>query len=339
MTPLRIGLVGFGWFGRKHYAAWRHVPNVKVVAVADRNLAAILAEPTSASQTSFHTADQDSYDMDVAGYATLQEMLCAEKLDLIDVVVDEANHYAVAKEALQAGLSVIVEKPFVTRYDDACELASVALAKRLHVYAGHLLRFDNRILMIQDMITKGEIGDIKYMSFKRNFQAKAHSVYGRTHPFFSALVHDIDLSLLFAKQKVTKVTAETRFLLGHDTPDVLIGALSFGSHLLCTVENVWHVSPGCPYGFENEFTLYGCKSTVIQRNVPVVEIWDGRRAECPDLFFWPTLHGETQGALRSMLEHYADCYRKGKDSDIVPMADVVECMRVADMLITASKVE
>ncbi|MHA1268181.1 MAG: Gfo/Idh/MocA family protein [Candidatus Helarchaeota archaeon] len=333
MKRLKIGIVGFGWFGKKHYAVWKDLEFVEVVAIADKNIENV-AKMDKSLQEKFHV---ESSDLKIAIeniplYKSVEELLTNEEVDAIDIVVDEKNHYSVAKTALEYGKHIIVEKPFVTKLQHALDLTSIAKREKKKIFVGHILRFDRRNRYIKDYIEAGKLGDIRYLSFKRNFQSVAHKVYGRTHPFFSAMIHDIDLALWFTGKKVINAYAYTKHLLGHENPDVLIAIIEFENNILCRIENIWHVSSSCPYGFEYEIALYGSKSTVIQSNTPDIKVWAESRVEYPELFFWPVIGDKVGGALREELAHFAKCILEGRSSEIIPIDDVKEGIRVAKML-------
>jgi predicted dehydrogenase len=133
-------------------------------------------------------------------------------------------------------------------------------------------------------------------------------------------------------KKVVSAYAFTKHLLKRENPDVLIAVLEFENDILCRIENVWHVSSSCPYGFEYEIAIYGSKATIVQSNIPDIKVWSEKRVEYPELFFWPIIGGKIDGALRKELEHLARCIMEGKESDIVPLEDVVEGIKIAEML-------
>ncbi len=332
MDKIKVGIVGFGWFGKKHFKVWRDIDSVEVVAIADKNINRVIKEKPL--QEKFHI-ESETLELELKGiplYTSIEELLQHEDVDVIDVVVDEENHYSVAKTALEYNKHIIVEKPFVTKYNHALELVNTATQKGLKIFVGHILRFDKRNQYIKDYIRKGYLGEIRYLSFKRNFQPTAHLVYGRSHPFFSAMIHDIDLALWFTQKKVVKAYAFTKHLLKRENPDVLIAVLEFENDILCRIENIWHVSSSCPYGFEYEIAIYGSKATILQSNTPDIKVWSENRVEYPELFFWPTIGGKIDGALKEELEHFVKCIRENKESEVIPLRDVVEGIKVADML-------
>ena len=333
MNKLNIAVIGAGWFGRKHCSVWQGIPGARLLAVCDPLVNEIFYKE-DAAQASFHVNDKDNFDPSlVKKYTDIKELLRNEEIDVVDICVPEEAHAEVALYALEQEKHIIVEKPFTTSYETAKKIVAMAQTKNRHVYVGNILRFDRRNRMIREKVTGKAAGELCFMSFKRNFQKQAHKIYGRTHPFFSALVHDIDLALWFSGKKVQQVKSFTQHRLKQKHPDVLLGTLEFDDGLLCSLENIWHVNASCPYGFENEMALYADHATIIQRNVPVIEFWNDEKAECPDMFFWPSVDGRTEGALRDMLEHYLFCASQNIESDILPMADAVEGIRVAQMLV------
>jgi len=54
--------------------------------------------------------------------------------------------------------------------------------------------------------------------------------------------------------------------------------------------------------------------------------------EYPELFFWPVIGGQINGALREELAHFAKCILENRESEIIPVDDVIEGIRVAEML-------
>jgi UDP-N-acetylglucosamine 3-dehydrogenase len=338
VDKLKIGIVGFGWFGKKHFKVLQNIGYVEIAGIADKNIENIIKSIEKSPQSEFHVEEEFKINLgDIPLYKSVEELISRENVNAIDVVVDEDNHYHVTKYALEHKKDIIVEKPFVTQYKHAIELREIANKNQCKIFVGHILRFDRRIRYIKDLINKGEIGEIRYISFKRNFQSKAHLVYGRANPFFSAMIHDIDLALWFTGKKVTNMYAFTKYLLNRKNPDVLLAILEFENNILCRIENIWHLSSSCPYGFEHELCIYGSKATVIQSNTPIIEIWGERGVRYPELFFWPVIEGNIEGALKDELEHFIKCILENKDSDIVPLDEVIETIRIADTLSNIAK--
>lgn len=342
MKRIRVGIAGYGWFGHIHAETWRSLPNVDLVAICDTDATAHAAGSVRA-QDAFHVATRssapDKQAMPQRAFTDVRTMIAECSLDLLDVVVPESAHFEVAKAGLDAGLAVLVEKPFVTSKTEATALLQLATANGANIHVGHVLRFDSRYqALIHELQHRRQ--DILTMSLSRNFQESAHAVYGRTHPFFSACIHDIDVALWAMGVRPTRATAVTRHFLGQQHPDVLIGLLEWESGATAVIQNAWHLSKSCPYGFtfDSSFLLRGATYRI--RNLPDLEVWsDGDGVKSPELFFWPEQDGERRGALRAELAYVADCVSEGRPSARVPLADVHAVICVAEALITSESIQ
>jgi predicted dehydrogenase len=94
-------------------------------------------------------------------------------IDLIDVCLPDSLHYEVAKAALEAGKHVYCEKPLAETASEARELADLARSKNLITRVGHAFPRNPVHDLAKDLITSGEIGEIKL------FKACQHiDVYG-----------------------------------------------------------------------------------------------------------------------------------------------------------------
>ena len=124
--PLRVAFIGTGNMAKLHLKALRKVETPhRVVAACDLNEVgarefAALAEGAAA-------------------YTSSAEMLEAEKPDLVHIVTPAGHHFGPAKECLEAGASIYVEKPFVESLEEAEVLTQLAREKGLVVCAGHQL--------------------------------------------------------------------------------------------------------------------------------------------------------------------------------------------------------
>ncbi|HEY1585878.1 MAG TPA: Gfo/Idh/MocA family oxidoreductase [Polyangia bacterium] len=337
MRRLRVGLVGFGWFGRIHAQAWARVPSVELVAICDRDAAALENGGGALPQDAFHRdAGHAVADGPRASrYQSLEAMLAAERLDLVDVVAPEAEHVALARSALAAGVDVIVEKPFASVAAEARALVAEARALGRRLYAGHILRFDRRHRALkEDLDSRGAA--LRHLSLQRHFQSSALAVYGRSHPFLAALVHDIDIALWLTGRRVARVQATTHGWRSPATVDVAVGQLRWDDGLVATLQNSWHLAAGCPYGFEFDTRVFADGATYTLRNEPVLQVWDGAGAAAPELFFWPLVGGQRDGALVDELTHFAGCAAAGIESSRVPLDDVVHGLEVAEALVRAS---
>src|SRR5438309_141393 len=97
MRTIRFGLIGYGAWGSHHARAITSVPGAELVAVAAH------------SEANCVRAQADHPKAIV--YADYHELLAREELDVVDVVLPSDLHYAVAKDVLESGRHLLLEKP------------------------------------------------------------------------------------------------------------------------------------------------------------------------------------------------------------------------------------
>ncbi len=334
MDKLKICIVGFGWFGKMHYSVYKDMNNVEVVGVCDVNVESFSSSQKSL-QDEFHkdvSHDKDSLDENIKVYTDVRVMLEELKPDLLDIVVPEDKHIDVALIGIEYGCDLIIEKPMTVSYKDAIKIQQEAEKKEIHVYVGQILRFDDRYRALEEMLAQTNKNDIRHITMERNFQSKSHYVYGRVHPAYSCLAHDIDLTLWLSKNKVKSVNAFANSFLDRKYPDNIVAVLELENGSIATIQNTWHVAQKCPYGFEFSTKIFTKDNTFTIKNEPVIHNWSNDTVDYPELFFWPKINGKIKGALKTELEHYVRCGLSKIESPILSLNDVVEIIKVASAI-------
>ena len=132
--------------GRVHLEALRRVESVDAAAIVGRNAQAVqrLASGFSVPKT---TTDY-------------RDVLRDSSIDAVHVCTPNAQHFSMAKEALQAGKHVLCEKPLTTTVAEAEELASLAAQKGLRNCVCHNLRYYPMVQQMRRLREAGELGEI-----------------------------------------------------------------------------------------------------------------------------------------------------------------------------------
>lgn len=113
-NKLRIAIIGSGMMGVQHAEAIRRVPGTEIVALADPNLA---------------LAEKICLELCIPkAYADYQQMLRSEQLDAVHICTPNSTHFAIAKDAIEAGLHVYCEKPLAISAEETSELCRLAKA-------------------------------------------------------------------------------------------------------------------------------------------------------------------------------------------------------------------
>ena len=121
-APLRIGIVGAGYIAGWHAEAIAAVRETLLTAVCDRTLP--LAEALAGGYGA-------------RAFASLAEMAAAGACDAVYILTPPNLHRALALEALELGLHVLVEKPVALSAEETREIDAAAVAAGLHFAAGH----------------------------------------------------------------------------------------------------------------------------------------------------------------------------------------------------------
>jgi scyllo-inositol 2-dehydrogenase (NADP+) len=148
---IEVGLIGFGLAGRAF-----HAPVIR--AVPGLHLAAIL-------QRSGNEAAEKYPDVRIV--RTLDELLAIQEIRLIVIATPNETHYPFARQCLEAGRDVVVDKPFTTTLAEAASLVQIAKSARrlLTVYQNR--RYDGDFQAIRQLVEAGTLGRI--VRFETNY--------------------------------------------------------------------------------------------------------------------------------------------------------------------------
>jgi predicted dehydrogenase len=146
MKPIRTAIIGTGFMGRVHLEAVRRVESVETVAIAGRN-----AEAARRMGAGFSIA------MIASDY---REVLCDPEIDAVHICTPNAQHFPMAKDALQAGKSVLCEKPLATTVEEGEELVALAVSQGVRNCVCHNLRYYPMVQQMRCLCEAGDLGEI-----------------------------------------------------------------------------------------------------------------------------------------------------------------------------------
>jgi predicted dehydrogenase len=149
----KIGIIGVGYWGPNLVRNFDSIGNCEVVAICDLNTSNI----DNIKSRYPHVNDYSDFD----------QMIEGEQLDGVVIATPTATHHGLAKKALNAGLHVFVEKPLTVSSAESEELISIANAKGLVLFVGHIFLHSAPVLKLRELIASGELGEISYISCRR----------------------------------------------------------------------------------------------------------------------------------------------------------------------------
>ncbi|MFD9498953.1 Gfo/Idh/MocA family oxidoreductase [Streptomyces sp. NPDC060035] len=155
-APLRVGLVGYGLAGSVFHAP--------LIAATEG-----LVLDTVVTSNEERQAQARAEFPGVRFAASPDELLSrADELDLIVIASPNRTHVPIATAALEAGLSVVVDKPLAGTAAEARELAALAEGRGLLLSVFQNRRWDNDFRTLAQLIEDGELGDV--LRFESRFE-------------------------------------------------------------------------------------------------------------------------------------------------------------------------
>lgn len=144
---LVTGFIGFGKSANRYHLPYVTLrDNIQVKTIFDLKINEDLAAPYRAKGVAFTT--------------NIDDLLQDPDIELVTICTPAHTHYDLAKQAILAGKSVIVEKPFCDTLEHAKELLALGQEKGVLVQPYQNRRFDGDFLAVKQVIEQGFLGDI-----------------------------------------------------------------------------------------------------------------------------------------------------------------------------------
>lgn len=210
MKEIRVGVVGIGHLGNYHLQKYHTLPNCTIAGVAD-----IMGERAQKAAETYGCP----------AFSDHRKLI--GKVDAVSIAVPTISHYRIAKDCLEAGIDVLLEKPIAATIEEADELVAVAEKKGLIFQIGFLERFNPAVVALKTVMEKPLF-------------IETH----RLHPFFERgtdvdvildlMIHDLDIILHFVKSSIKSVEAVGVSILS-DKVDIANARITFSSGCVANV--------------------------------------------------------------------------------------------------------
>jgi predicted dehydrogenase len=146
MKQVKTAIFGTGFIGRVHLDAVRRLESVDVSALVDPHI-----EPAQLLGAGFGIPTVAS---------DYRAILANPEIDVVHICTPNAQHYSIAREALEAGKHVVCEKPLATSVEEAQELVALAAKRGVRNCVCHNLRYYPMVQQLRRMREAGELGEI-----------------------------------------------------------------------------------------------------------------------------------------------------------------------------------
>ncbi|WP_217592998.1 Gfo/Idh/MocA family protein [Cohnella sp. GbtcB17] len=146
---VKVGIIGTGGIARYHVMAYRKLPYVDIVAVAD-------VMPGRAREF----AEREEL-VGAGAYDSHTELL-AHDLDAVSICTPNASHHRTSVDAVRAGKKVLLEKPMSVTLEEALDMVQTVKSHDGMLSIGFQPRYDPNMKLLQDIIQSGRLGNVYY---------------------------------------------------------------------------------------------------------------------------------------------------------------------------------
>lgn len=323
---IRIGVIGYGYWGPNLVRNFVESPDTRVVMVSDLK--------------------QDRLDLVQRRYpgvevtTDFQEILNHPNIDAVAISTPVSTHFPLALQALQSGKHVLVEKPMTTTSDDALRLIDEAERRKLILMVDHTFVYTGAVRKIRELIDKGSLGDIYYYDSTRVnlglFQSDVDVIW-------DLAVHDLSIMDYILPSSPVAVSATGVGHVTGATENIAYVTVFYDNSLIAHLNVNW-LSP-----VKIRRTLIGgSKQMIVYDDIESsekIKVYDkGVTVKNGDESRYKLLVSYRSGdiyspqidvteALRIEAQHFADCIKTGK----APITDGHAGLRVVSVLEAATK--
>jgi predicted dehydrogenase len=219
---IRIGVIGYGYWGPNIVRNFNAVEGSKVVSLCDIN-----PEMLTLAKINYpHLEVTHDYD----------EILSRKDIDVVAIVTPVSTHFELSKRALQNGKHIFVEKPFTSSVEQAEELIELADRYRLKIMVDHTFIFNGAVRKIKQLVDDNVLGDILYFdSMRVNLGLFQHDY----NVIWDLAPHDLSVLDYLIKETPSAVVATGKAHYGNGLEDIAYITIYFPNDIIAHVNVNW----------------------------------------------------------------------------------------------------
>ncbi len=276
----------------------------------------------------------------IKGVQDYKELLEMPDLDGVVIATPVFSHYPLARDFLEKGKHVMVEKPLTHSLESCMELIKIAEEKNRVLMVGHTFEYTAAVNKIKEIVESGELGKILYVSCTRVnlglFQNDINVVW-------DLAPHDLSVILYVLGEFPVSVNCQGKAHFKSDLEDVATTTLNFKNGSIAFIHNSW-LDPKKI----RKTTIVGTRKMLVYDDIEVqekIKIYD-KGLEIPPYydtfaeFHFSYRSGDTYSPrideyepLRKQCDTFLECIKK----EVHPPTDGNSGLRVVAILEAASK--
>jgi predicted dehydrogenase len=325
MDRLRVGIIGYGYWGPNLVRNFLACPLTEVAAVCD-------ASPAR------REAVARSYP-NVPTLASVDELL-DQKPHAVAIATPVSTHFPLAGRCLQAGLHVMVEKPLAATAKEAQALVDIADRAGKVLMVDHTYLFNPAVRKVREIVDRGELGDLYYVDSVRInlglFQRDVNVIW-------DLAPHDLSIVDHILGGDARSISAWGCAHADANIEDIAYVNVDYGDRLMANFHVNWlspvKVRQMIFAGSKKSLIFNDLNSTepvkVYSRGVDFAETEEERHRlqvsyRSGDVWSPDIPQGE---ALQVAVTHFAECIRTGQE----PISDGRLGLRVVKLLESATR--
>ena len=219
---INLGIIGSGRWGINHVRTANQLLGKNLKYVCDFNPAAVDKIKEISSEIPF-TTNSDK----IFGNPDINAVVIATPAE---------THFEIAKEALENGKNVLVEKPITLVSSDARELVEIASRKNNKLMVGHVLLYHPAVKKIKQMINEDKIGKLQYIYSNR---LNLGAIRSEENILWSFAPHDISVIQYLLESNPVYIDAKGADFLQNDIEDTTITYLSYPGNIFAHIFVSW----------------------------------------------------------------------------------------------------
>lgn len=326
MPNIRFGLIGLGYFGKHYVRLLQEIEGAELYSIANRSRGAF---------------DQFSHILPkfVKQTENASALFGDSEIDAVIIATPPSTHFSLAKEALDSGKHVLVEKPMVVSVSEAYELKEIVEKSGRVFMVGHQYCYNDYIRVLKENI--GILGDVRYIFAE---QMLFGPLRADTGCLWDRATHELSIiDYLFQPGAIRHASGRSIEIMKNGCEDFASFQIEFESGLFASIACSW-------------FAPVKMRRVSIAGTKGLAFFDDCAEDEKLKLFEFPYPEEELRSAhgscvldmkkgrthipriaagepLKNELLHFIECIKSGEK----PLTDIVHGVRITEYLDQISK--
>jgi UDP-N-acetylglucosamine 3-dehydrogenase len=219
---IKTAVIGVGSMGRNHARVYWEMDGVTLAGVAD---------------ASDSVAGSVAARYGTKAYVDYRQLLDEQKPEAVTIAVPTEDHLDVARELLQRGIHILIEKPIAFTVEQGQTIIHLAQEAGVQLMVGHIERFNPAIVALKERLAAGELGRVFQIDARRQgpFPARVKDV----GVVIDLAVHDLDVMRYISGAEIMRVYAETERRIHSTHEDLLTGLVRLDDGTVGTLTINW----------------------------------------------------------------------------------------------------